>query len=511
MRLRRRIQLLALAYVVLIGTNFGFALQATVGSNHEAAEVEDRLQPARDQVARLFNAVVNQESGLRNYIITGQTRELEGYENGRAEAANALDRLDDLLGREPTLVQAVDAARDAVARWQTQVADPEISAVRSGRPDDARVLVAAEGGLRLFPRLNQRIEAVQRGVNEALAAAERRRDRSRDLLTQVLVATFGAALVLLVVARGLVSRWVNRPLDDLSRSVRQVAGGDLDHEIEPQGPPEMVEVGEGVEAMRRRILVELDDADRARAALARRGLVVLTLRDELAPSREPLPEGLELASRFDPAEGILAGDWWDHVRLPGGLLGLALVDVAGHGASTGVFALRTKQLVLAALRVGLEPGDALSWVHQQLGETGEQFFTGIVAVLDPVSGDLRWASAGHPDVLVSRAADQHLLRLEATGPLLGPIPPGWTTERIVLAPGDVLVAYTDGLSEARDQAGEELGVDRLAEVLSEAVVGGREPERVLDALLGASRRHRGGRFIDDVTVVALTRTAASGT
>ena len=282
---------------------------------------------------------------------------------------------DSLLATEPALVLDVEASQDAITQWQQQVAEPEIAAKRNGRIGDAEALVEAEGILQLFEKATTRIDEVRRAVNLELTQAEDDRDRARSLTTRVLVASLVIGLGIALVTRTLITRWFTIPLEDLRRSVAQVAGGDLDHSIEGVGPPELEEVAVGVEAMRRRILTELDDADRARGALARRGLVVLTLRDELAASKVPLAAGWAVAGRFEPAEGIIAGDWWDVVDLGDGRTALALVDVAGHGAATGVYALRTKQLVMAALREGLGPAQVWSWVQRAMGDTGEQFLT----------------------------------------------------------------------------------------------------------------------------------------
>jgi sigma-B regulation protein RsbU (phosphoserine phosphatase) len=310
------------------------------------------------------------------------------------------------------------------------------------------------------------------------------------------------AIGALVVFRVLLTRWFTIPLDDLRRSVAQVAGGDLDHEIEGVGPPELEEMAVGIENMRRRILTELGEGDRARGALARRGLVVLTLRDELAPSKVALATGWSVAGRFEPAEGIIAGDWWDVVDLGDGRTALALVDVAGHGAATGVYALRTKQLVMAALREGLGPAEVWSWVQRAMGDTGEQFLTGALVVLDPSTGRCRWSSAGHPDLLLVNPT-RPIARLEASGPVCGGIPGPWDEEEAMVEPGGFLVAYTDGLTEPRNADGEEFGVDRLLEVVRRS--SDSTADGLADACVAAARRHAAGRFTDDVTLVVLGR------
>lgn len=502
MRLRRRVQLLALAFVALIGLDVAFAVRLTVVRDNTAKVVDERLNPARASVADLLNAFISQETGQRGYIITGGQDQLDVYVNGRRAAATAIEELRRLLATESALASGVEASQEAIAEWQEQVAEPEIAAKRNGRVGEAEALVEAEGTLKLFEQATLRIDGIRRGVNFELTQAEQDRDRARSLSTRVLVASLVIGLGIAVVTRFLITRWFTVPLEDLRRSVAQVAGGDLEHVIEGVGPPELEEVAVGVEAMRRRILTELGDADRARGALARRGLVVLTLRDELAASKVPLASGWAVAGRFEPAEGIIAGDWWDVVDLGDGRTALGLVDVSGHGAATGVYALRTKQLVMAALREGLGPAEVWSWVQRAMGDTGERFMTGALVVLDPSTGRCRWSSAGHPDLLLVNPGGT-IDRLEATGPVCGGIPGPWAEAEAVVEPGGFLVAFTDGVVEPRDATGDEFGVDRLIGVVRGAASGGADA--VADACIAAARRHAAGGFIDDVTLVVLGR------
>jgi sigma-B regulation protein RsbU (phosphoserine phosphatase) len=251
--------------------------------------------------------------------------------------------------------------------------------------------------------------------------------------------------------------------------------------------------------MRRRILQEVEEAERAREALADRGMVVLTLREELAAAPPVLPPGVTIAGRFAPAQGIVAGDWFDVLRLDADRVAVALVDVSGHGAGVGAFALRTKALTLAAIQ-SHDPGDAFGWVADRLGDTGEQFLTGIILVLDAASGTVRYASAGHPPLLLAGLTG--IIELGPTGPLLGPINGRWATEEIDLARGGALVAYSDGLIEARNDDGVPFGVAGLVDVVERTQLGG--PDAVADACLDAVQRHQVTRE-DDLTLLVVSR------
>jgi len=136
---------------------------------------------------------------------------------------------------------------------------------------------------------------------------------------------------------------------------------------------------------------------------------------------------------------------------------------------------------------------------------GARYATAIYAVLDPASGALTVVNAGHLPVLVLPPEAASPRELPATGPALGLIDAGsFASQSVTLAPGTVMLAYTDGVVEAQDAAGEEFGADRLAGMV--AGLRGQEPPAICAAVLEAVRRHRGGRQDqDDVTVMVVKR------
>ncbi len=313
----------------------------------------------------------------------------------------------------------------------------------------------------------------------------------------MMLAASTTGFVLSAMTVWLLRTWVTQPISWLSAKVRRVAGGDLDHVITPSGPPELAGLAVDVEAMRLRILGELENAVRAVEGLEQDAPLVHGLRSELAGGTGPTPPGLSVATRFLPAEGVLAGDWYDVIELEGGRTALAVVDISGHGPVAGLFALKIKHLLVPALQLGMSPGDALKWVADHLGDTGDQFATCLVVEISPSSGHCRYANAGYPPGLVVGAVDVEELGL--SGPLLGPFAATWATKATRLDAGDLLVVYTDGLIEARNSEGTEFGTDRMIDLVS-----GRRaqaPEAVADELLVAVRRFSGARLVDDLTLV----------
>ena len=500
MTLRRRVQALVGALVVLLLV--AVALDITVARERDrtADRIEDRLRPARDDLSTLLVSIVDQETGQRGYLLTGDDDFLEPYVVGRRQSEEALDSLRQTLGGDDDLLAAIDRIRSRLEAWQQLAADFEIEARRSGREDVVSALVASGTGKRLFDDAREEIDAARAAVQEDLDDQRGRLADLDDRVTNVRLGTLVLIGAVLVLTARLLSRWVTVPLHALGEAVRKAASGALDDPIPAAGPPDLADLATDIEAMRRRLLDEVDDAARARAALADRGMIVVALRDDLAPTPVALPAGLRWTGRFRPAKGLVAGDWYDVVRLDADRAAMVLVDVSGHGAEVATFALRTKALTMAAVEF-MEPGAVFHWLADRLGDTDELFLTGVIAVVDAPSGRVRYASAGHPPVLLGGVTGVH--QLAATGPIVGPFPSSWRTEEAQLDRGGVLVAYSDGLTEARDGTGALFGVERLAAVVAETQLDG--VDAVADACLGAAERFADGVGQDDLTLFVVSR------
>ena len=499
MRLRRRLQALLLALLVVVALGFVADVLTVAQRRDVERRVERVLEPADRRLTRLELALLDQETGQRGFLLTGSERFLEPYEDGRAAAEAALDDLRRLVRADDDIAAGVERIRSRVLAWQQLGAEFEIDARRTGREEVLTALVTGGTSRRMFEAAREEIAFVRGQIDAERRAADADVERYDDLVLTVealSVAALGAFVGVLALLMG---RWVMRPLDALGRSVRSVASGAIGAPVTVDGPPDVVDLASDVDSMRRRILSEVDDAARAREALADRGMVVLTLRDELAAGHVPLPPGVQLAARFEPAAGIVAGDWFDVVRLDADRVALALVDVSGHGAGVGAFALRTKALTMAAVQTH-EPGDAFGWVLSRLGDTGEQFLTGVIVVLEAATGRIRYASAGHPPMLLAGLTG--VSELPATGPLLGPVPGRWETAEATLERGGVLAAYSDGLVEARDADRALFGIRRLAGIVEQAQLGG--PQAVADACLAEVTAHQAERE-DDLTLCVLAR------
>jgi serine phosphatase RsbU (regulator of sigma subunit) len=341
-------------------------------------------------------------------------------------------------------------------------------------------------------------------------ALDRAQEASRRLVVaQTLVAAI--ALLLVPTILFLVRRWVLRPLDELSDQLLRVAGGDLQTPVGLPGPPELAAVAAAAETMRRRILDELADAVSAREALQQGQPLVAEVRDQLAAHDLPILAGWSSAAALRPAEGLLAGDWYDVLPLSDGRFAVVVADVSGHGARAGIVAIQLKRLLEAALHLAPEPDLAMAMAARVFSDEAERFASCVVVVVDPESGTMTYANAGHPAPLVLRSDDgvvRVVGELEATGPLLSwlhlDVPGAWRTRTASLAPGSLLVVYTDGLVEARPTGTtDELGVEGVLSALQ--ALDELTPQTLVDEALDVARRWSGGRARDDVTLVAFER------
>ncbi|MGE3404898.1 MAG: PP2C family protein-serine/threonine phosphatase, partial [Vicinamibacterales bacterium] len=183
---------------------------------------------------------------------------------------------------------------------------------------------------------------------------------------------------------------------------------------------------------------------------------------------------------------------------------LLLGDASGKGVAAGLVASAVQARVHTAARLAhLEPAALMAAVDRDVYTTtdGARYATAIYATLDAATRRLTLVNAGHPAVLI--ASGSSLVPLPASGPALGLIEAGrFAAHDLTLEPGAVLVAYTDGVSEARDDAGDEFGEDRLAALL--AGHGHLPAAQLCSGILDAVRHHRGGRQDqDDVTVMVV--------
>ncbi|MFD9430807.1 SpoIIE family protein phosphatase [Streptomyces sp. NPDC060002] len=221
----------------------------------------------------------------------------------------------------------------------------------------------------------------------------------------------------------------------------------------------------------------------------------LTLQRSLLPDHAPHHTGLELASRYQPAQATseVGGDWYDVIPLTDDKTALVVGDVMGNGIDAAATMGRLRTATCAYADLDLEPGDVLRHLDKITCDLEHYIVTCLYAVYDPRTRQCRIANAGHmPPALAGPGHPPTLLELPTGAPLgVGGVPFEATTAE--LAPGDLLVLYTDGLVETRLHSID----DRLAVLLTFLDEPGRPLEEICDLLL------YGLRHPDDHDDVAL--------
>jgi serine phosphatase RsbU (regulator of sigma subunit) len=237
-------------------------------------------------------------------------------------------------------------------------------------------------------------------------------------------------------------------------------------------------------------------ADRAALAISHARLyehehgIAETLQRSLLPGSLPSLPGISVAARYLPAraEAQVGGDWYDVVPLDDGGLALTIGDVSGHGVEAASLMGRVRDALRAAALEGEEIAPATERVDrlmQSQRSGGDAIVTALFAVLGADGSELRFTSAGHPPPLIVRPDGTAEFLEGGLSTPLGVASNGRRFARDVrLEPGSLLLLYTDGLVERRDES-IAAGMARLA---AAARAAGRDPERfcdtVVDEMLG---------------------------
>ena len=236
----------------------------------------------------------------------------------------------------------------------------------------------------------------------------------------------------------------------------------------------------------------------------------------IIPQRLPALPGWDLAAHYEPVIQV-GGDIYDWLRLPDGRLFFWIADATGHGASAALLTALAKLLFRHAVAEASSPAEILRIVHADFRATfkGRSLLTAMGVALDPASGILAMAGAGHPPLLVLRG-DGRVESLRSQCPPLGLAADLVPTEDIVtLAAGDGLLLFTDGMYDALNPAGERMELDAFEECARQAAGEEERPfttgtaSDFLEDLLAKLKAFSGGAaFSDDVAAVAAFRLPA---
>jgi phosphoserine phosphatase RsbU/P len=222
------------------------------------------------------------------------------------------------------------------------------------------------------------------------------------------------------------------------------------------------------------------------------------------PAGPPSIPGLDVAARYVPAASV-AGDFYDFLPVDGGGLTVVVADVSGHGVPAALIASMIKVAVAAEAADAESPARLLTGMARIFeGQLKSQFITAACVAVDPETGRLLYAGAGHPPPLFWRAREHAVRELQGGGPILGRFRRARYSETAKpFEPGDRVVLFTDCIPEARDRSGEPFGDARFQEHL--ATHANLGAEALADSIVEriSAWTGRSGGFEDDLTLIVL--------
>lgn len=334
----------------------------------------------------------------------------------------------------------------------------------------------------------------------------------------VTVALMGlAGMLLLAAAVACIARSITTPLHALAEATELIAGGNFDAEL-PQvaSRDEVGTLARAFVAMKvalKDYIRELTETTAAKERIQSELKLATDIQVSLLPRIfPPFPdrEEFEIFATMDPAREV-GGDFYDFFLIDERRLCFIIADVADKGVPAALYMMVAKTLLKTEAQRGGEPDAILGNVNRVLSDDNQNcmFVTVFCAILDTASGEVSFANAGHNPPLLKGAGGTAYLTPHA-GFVLGPLPDSsYRTERLLLEPGDLMLLYTDGVTEAKNDAAELFGERRLLEAMR------RGPQQNLTDLVRfirdeVSRHAAGAQQSDDVTIMALRYRAPAG-
>jgi sigma-B regulation protein RsbU (phosphoserine phosphatase) len=308
-----------------------------------------------------------------------------------------------------------------------------------------------------------------------------------------------------------ITRTITGAVHHLYEGTRRVQQGDFATRIPVRGEDQLAELSQSFNSMTEnleRLLVVAKDNERIRADLT----IAREVQEQLYPRTVPASATLALTARLHPARSV-SGDYYDYQRVNSRTLTMALGDVAGKGISAAILMASVQSALRAQIRHTEEAGTPCSPSamvsqlnkHLHAHTTPEKYATFWFGVYDETSGVLTYTNAGHVQPLLFR--DGAVTQLDVNGMVVGAFAQARYDESTLrLQPGDLLVLYTDGISEPENEYGEMFGEERLIATIERVIE--RSNEEIITAVFAAVEQWiHSPDANDDMTILLIRRPA----
>ncbi|MGE5567893.1 MAG: PP2C family protein-serine/threonine phosphatase [Rhodospirillales bacterium] len=313
------------------------------------------------------------------------------------------------------------------------------------------------------------------------------------------------------------TRSITSAVHGLYEGTQRVREGDFSHRIEVRGNDQLAELGDSFNRMTAN-LERLVEVAKEKERLQSEIEIAREVQNQLFPKCTPESRSIRITAACNPAR-LVSGDYYDYLNLGNRQIALAIGDVAGKGISAALLMATVQSTMRTQLRAGremaavagngglaapLSTAALVSRLNQQLFTytPPEKFATFYFALYDDETGWLRYTNAGHlPPILVH---DGVAARLDVTGTVVGAFSFSEYGESAVrLEPGDLLVCFTDGITEPENEFGEMYGEDRLADLIIKNA--SRDPGEIVCAIMDSVREWTGSPELQDDMTLLLAR------
>jgi sigma-B regulation protein RsbU (phosphoserine phosphatase) len=343
-----------------------------------------------------------------------------------------------------------------------------------------------------------------------------------EFLSGILFTSFIAVAILFLLVElvaGIIgirlSRRLTGAVNQLYEGTRRVLLGDFGHRIPVQTQDQIGELSESFNQMTvnlERLFIVEKEKERLQTEVE----IAREVQAQLYPKQAPPMRGLQLTVRCDPAR-MVSGDYYDYQEIAQHKLAFAIGDVAGKGISAALLmatlqaALRAQMAQYIPTRENdcshlqdMDAAQVVSKLNKQLyaHTSPEKYATFFFAMFDEPTRTLTYTNAGHLSPLLLRNGD--VLPLDSNGTVVGAFPFSKYNEScVVLEPGDLLICYTDGVTEPENAYGEEFGEARMVELVKKHAH--RDDQEIISQVLDAVRGWNGSPELHDDMTLLLAR------
>jgi sigma-B regulation protein RsbU (phosphoserine phosphatase) len=331
-------------------------------------------------------------------------------------------------------------------------------------------------------------------------------DAQTQTIRNYFITMFVVIIILVAIVSYLLSRMIVNPIMSLMQGAKAIGAGDLNSRVKVNSGDELEALAVSFNKMTTDLqdqMAELKRTTAEKERLIKELEIAKGIQQSFLPEKEPDIPGFEIAASNIPAKEV-GGDFYDFIPISADQWGLTIADVSGKGVPAALFMALSRTLVRASATGNPKVGDAIEKANDLICADAKSgmFVTLFYAILDAKKRRLRYVNAGHNPPLLKHPAGGTAL-LKAEGIALGIIDGVKLEEaELQLESGDIVILYTDGVTEAINSAEEQFGQQRLLAIVEENR--GLSAKEILRRIQDAVTAHAGGQpQFDDITLMIL--------